>query len=1529
MVLPIAALYAATMRLAPLIPRPQPSAPPKRKASRKPFPVDGGSSAWGGSAVSSQIMPKLEVGDVNDPLEREAEAIADYVMRMPAWNRDVIGDDGSTRETSESETDEQNEEELTEGHNDAAFAGAASLPNGPGFVARRKCASCESEDDEDLRRSPADDLVLRACATCEDEDEIRRACASCEAEDEDIMREPCAGQRGGPVGSKFRQRVHTSVHNGGEPLSVLARSFLEPRLGLDLSRVRVHADAAAGSLAEQINARAFTLGQHIFFAPGQLRPHTHAGMHLLAHEVAHTLQMAGRRNAPLRRYEGPIEDLTAADLGADLGPDITEQDQKLQDKVDSVRHWLSIFIFDLVMPDKRYGNPSQLQENRVPSELRKQTERSAATFLGMTEQLEKSNSAPAAMLSRWLETAITTLELIKKCLRQMIRNARADFDGQVEADLVAAFEGFQPKVNSVLGRAKGLREHEFFRRGAELDAQIQEAWLEVRSAATEIYVEQQLEQAYKEMREYWQWQSKDEILAEKNRLSIKLIVGGQGPQSKLIEVQLQALQSLLDEVDGYHGPSQSEETETIVSHASKGNLAKAGLKVAELILRNELGATAAAMSAFSRISSDIGDDTVRNLAAATLQSLGPSAKAALDELATYDRGRTLLAWLEAGTDLEFAIICVRGTFDSTRVTLASLDPADARRAVQTTVDVLHGCDLLAGYARDERGKALLVEMTIRLWETGYNRKMERTGRLLASAITPVRGHTGPATRLPADDKVNLVAKPIKDNTQIQINLQGGQYSTLVDELGFDKQTAMDLYLPSKGVKVPIDSVVVFETGDADEAWLAPAIRLLEVNAKSTRSAATALGQEISRRAEVTAEVLGQGVDMVAKAFEKAEQALATVVTKANGWIEENLPPNLQLGAKAVVWVVDKVGTAYLSRAALAAGFTVGVVKGAADTVIGTIDIAGKAIEGLGGISKGIQDGTLVQRVDVTVRETTRQVGFVIEVAPELIDECVGALVKEFAEGSIIKKSFMAGRAAGRITFEVGMAAMGGAALKGKKLDDLMDLGKGAQRAGDLADEVGNARKLEMPEASESSKHGDVNIDPDRPARGRADGELEEGVRVSGNTESDMLTARALENELEFMRRHPELMKGAPPNRRFEIGEHTWVESPDGRWCRHSEGSLCLPDEDALALAYDLARWADDGGHHYPDSAAVVRPDFSDAQTKKLVDKHGIDAVRWATQHLPIEQADGLLSQLSPKALEAIMDVPSPVAARVIYMLGAREVNAALSLGSAGPLRGSHLYSLLSELHPRTVQEYLEWAGNVPGRLSRVARTGAWVNPANAAIPAGGAVGKRTVILDNNARIAIDELLRGKKIGALDPNYQEAIKGLRKHLGLPQYTDPGVGAPDMVHIVGPDADIRVTTGVAAETLFGETKSGLPSAALTHTQRVAADRAHPDYPRVIKELSGVTDGQAVGGKGGIMDRSIIADALLAQAQPGVTPTLITTDANVLKRLAARFARAPHPFVPNPTDPLMTQLRSAYPNGWFEIDVLGHKLRVVFDG
>jgi hypothetical protein len=116
------------------------------------------------------------------------------------------------------------------------------------------------------------------------------------------MREPAAGQRGGATSDDFSAHVRKRLHAGGSPLSTSVRSFLEPRLGVDLGHLRVHADPADGLLASRINARAFTLGQDMFFAPGQLQPHSHAGMRLVAHEVAHTLQTSGRpAGAQLRR----------------------------------------------------------------------------------------------------------------------------------------------------------------------------------------------------------------------------------------------------------------------------------------------------------------------------------------------------------------------------------------------------------------------------------------------------------------------------------------------------------------------------------------------------------------------------------------------------------------------------------------------------------------------------------------------------------------------------------------------------------------------------------------------------------------------------------------------------------------------------------------------------------------------------------------------------------------------------------------------------------------------------------------------------------------------------------------------------------------------------------------------------------------------------------------------------------------------------------------------------------------------------
>ena len=79
----------------------------------------------------------------------------------------------------------------------------------------------------------------------------------------------------------------------GQPLDANSRSFFEPRFGFDFSRVRVHADKAAGDAADRLGAHAFTVGTHIAFAHGRHEPQSTEGRHLLAHELTHVVQQSG------------------------------------------------------------------------------------------------------------------------------------------------------------------------------------------------------------------------------------------------------------------------------------------------------------------------------------------------------------------------------------------------------------------------------------------------------------------------------------------------------------------------------------------------------------------------------------------------------------------------------------------------------------------------------------------------------------------------------------------------------------------------------------------------------------------------------------------------------------------------------------------------------------------------------------------------------------------------------------------------------------------------------------------------------------------------------------------------------------------------------------------------------------------------------------------------------------------------------------------------------------------------------------
>ena len=72
----------------------------------------------------------------------------------------------------------------------------------------------------------------------------------------------------------------------GRPLEPSMRTQMAGYFGQDLSQERVHtagSDAQTAQSAKALNARAYTAGNHIVFAPGQYAPQTPQGQYLLVH----------------------------------------------------------------------------------------------------------------------------------------------------------------------------------------------------------------------------------------------------------------------------------------------------------------------------------------------------------------------------------------------------------------------------------------------------------------------------------------------------------------------------------------------------------------------------------------------------------------------------------------------------------------------------------------------------------------------------------------------------------------------------------------------------------------------------------------------------------------------------------------------------------------------------------------------------------------------------------------------------------------------------------------------------------------------------------------------------------------------------------------------------------------------------------------------------------------------------------------------------------------------------------------------
>lgn len=209
--------------------------------------ITSGAAAGWPLFLGRTLQRKLAVGALDDPLEREADQVAERVTRSM----------------------------------DASAAPITGSPSrNPESLIRRKCA-CEgsSQPCEECRKRDAETPGVSSIH--------RQTNGASHASGESSVAAHAARPNEAPP------IVHEALRSPGHPLPSSIRGQMESSFSRDFSGVRVHNDAVAAESAGAVDALAYTAGEDVVFASGQYTPESESGRKLLAHELAHVVQQDG------------------------------------------------------------------------------------------------------------------------------------------------------------------------------------------------------------------------------------------------------------------------------------------------------------------------------------------------------------------------------------------------------------------------------------------------------------------------------------------------------------------------------------------------------------------------------------------------------------------------------------------------------------------------------------------------------------------------------------------------------------------------------------------------------------------------------------------------------------------------------------------------------------------------------------------------------------------------------------------------------------------------------------------------------------------------------------------------------------------------------------------------------------------------------------------------------------------------------------------------------------------------------------
>ncbi len=218
---------------------------------------------------SPTIQSKLTIGQPGDAYEQEADAMADKVVQtinQPQTNHEIPGSQQLVQPKCEACAKD-------EGLNTKLQMQAEEEP----------VVQTQAEEEEPVQMQEEQEQVQMQT----EEEETVQA----QVEDEETLSPKLQAHQG--VTTQPDQGLpQTLAQSSGQgfALGESNRHAMEAAFGADFSQVRIHTDARAVQMNQQLGAQAFTHGRDIYFNRGKYNPGTSTGQHLLAHELTHVVQ---------------------------------------------------------------------------------------------------------------------------------------------------------------------------------------------------------------------------------------------------------------------------------------------------------------------------------------------------------------------------------------------------------------------------------------------------------------------------------------------------------------------------------------------------------------------------------------------------------------------------------------------------------------------------------------------------------------------------------------------------------------------------------------------------------------------------------------------------------------------------------------------------------------------------------------------------------------------------------------------------------------------------------------------------------------------------------------------------------------------------------------------------------------------------------------------------------------------------------------------------------------------------------------